>query len=60
MESLIDKVLAQTPKVIEQVGASLPPGFPDDVFESITRGLLESAERLKADAELRLVPGSNR
>lgn len=60
MECLIDEVLAQTPKVIEQVGASLPPGFPEDVFESITRGLLESAERLEVDRELQQAPESCR
>jgi serine/threonine-protein kinase HipA len=60
MECLIDEVVAQTPKVIEQVGAGLPPGFPEDVFESITRGLLESAERLKGDVELQSAPRSSR
>jgi len=52
MEAIIEETLAQTPKVIEQVGANLPLGFPEDVFESITRGLLEAAERLEADAEI--------
>jgi hypothetical protein len=60
LEGIIEEVLAQTPKVIEQVGASLSPGFPEDVFESITRGLLEAAERLKVDAELQPAPGSSR
>lgn len=57
MQGIIEEVLARTPKVIEQVGASLPPGFPEDVFESITRGLVESAERLKVDTELRTPSG---
>ena len=47
MEGIIDEVLAETPEVIEQVGGRLPAGFPEDIFESITQGLIQSAERLK-------------
>lgn len=47
MESIIEEVLAETPRVIEQVGARLPAGFPEDIFESITQGLIQSAESLK-------------
>ncbi len=47
MEGIIEDVLGETPRVVEQIGASLPAGFPEDVFESITQGLIQSAERLK-------------
>jgi len=49
MESIIEEVLAETPRVVGQVGASLPAGFPEDVFESITWGLIQSAKRLERD-----------
>jgi serine/threonine-protein kinase HipA len=46
MESLIEEVLARTSGVIDQVAAVLPPGFPPDIFESITEGLRRSALQL--------------
>lgn len=49
MEALLEDIISRTSKVIQQVGASLPVGFPGDVFESITQGLLDSAERLTGD-----------
>lgn len=47
MESIIEEVLAETPSVVQQVGAKLPAGFPGDVFESITQGLIQSANHLQ-------------
>ena len=47
MEGIIEEVLSETPGVIEQVGAKLPAGFPEDIFEAITQGLIQSAERLQ-------------
>lgn len=43
---LIDELIAMAPGVVDQAGASLPDGYPMDVFEAITRGLLWSADRL--------------
>lgn len=51
MQTVIDDVLAKTPRVVEQVGAALPPDFPGDVFEAVARGLTESASRLGAAVE---------
>lgn len=47
MEFIIADVLARTPAVIEQVGATLPAGFPAEIFESIATGLTDSAHRLE-------------
>lgn len=49
MEAIIEDVLARTPAVIQKVAAKLPSGFPGDLFDSISRGLLESAARLRYD-----------
>jgi serine/threonine-protein kinase HipA len=46
MDPLIADVIARTPKVIDEVGASLPGGFPGALFESITKGLQRSAKQL--------------
>lgn len=53
MERIIEHVLAETPRVIAQTAASLPAGFPEDVFESITQGLMRSARRLTASVAKR-------
>ncbi|MHB1085039.1 MAG: HipA domain-containing protein [Thiobacillus sp.] len=47
MEAIIEEVLAEAPRVVQHVGANLPAGFPEDVFESITQGLIQSARRLQ-------------
>ena len=52
VEGIIEDILARTPRVIDQVGAHLPSGFPVDVFEAIRGGLLESARRLEVDTAL--------
>jgi len=46
MEAIIDDVVARTPEVVESVGASLPKGFPEEVFASVTGGLMKSATRI--------------
>jgi serine/threonine-protein kinase HipA len=46
MEAVIDDVVAKTPGVIETVGSDLPAGFPEDVFETISRGLARQAAQL--------------
>jgi hypothetical protein len=39
MDPIIDDVVARTPGAIAQVGAELPRGFPEDVFEAVKTGL---------------------
>jgi serine/threonine-protein kinase HipA len=48
MEGIIADTLAKTPAVIERVGGNLPAGFPERLFDSITKGLRKSAERLES------------
>jgi len=43
---LIEELIAKTPSVVDKAGASLPDGYPMDVFEAITKGLQWSADRL--------------
>ena len=47
-EPLIQDLLARTPAVIEQMGASLPHGYPARVAEAILEGLRAAAQRLEA------------
>ncbi len=46
MEAIIAEVVAKTPAVIDAVAAALPKGFPEAVFESVTKGLAKSADAL--------------
>jgi len=46
MEHIIAEVVSATPKVIDAVGARLPEEFPEDLFDSITKGLHTSARAL--------------
>lgn len=43
---LIEALIAMTPVVLDKAGALLPDGYPMDVFEAISKGLLWSADRL--------------
>ena len=45
--SIIEEILAATPKVISSVAAILPAGFPQRVADSIFAGLKESAEKIQ-------------
>jgi len=45
--SIIEEVLKTTPKVTSSVEAMLPPGFPQQVADSIFAGLKESAEKIQ-------------
>jgi len=47
MEHLIDRIIDRTPRVIDSVEGKLPPGFPQDVFDSVKNGLQRSAARLQ-------------
>jgi serine/threonine-protein kinase HipA len=48
MESIIADTLAKTPSVIDRVGDDLPAGFPEKLFDSITKGLRKSAQLLES------------
>ena len=48
MEALIVDVVARAPRVVDAVGSRLPPGFPGEVFEAVTKGLLRAARQLEA------------
>jgi len=45
-QAVIDDLIARTPEVLAQVRAQLPPGFPDEVAESILAGVQGAAARL--------------
>jgi serine/threonine-protein kinase HipA len=47
MDATMDDIAAQTPGVIEQVGANLPLNFPGQVFEAIAQGLMDMVLRLQ-------------
>lgn len=46
MKDLVDEMVENAPQVVDDVSAVLPKGFPGHVFDSITKGLRESAEKL--------------
>jgi serine/threonine-protein kinase HipA len=46
MEAIIADVVAQTKAVIESVGAKLPNGFPEELFDSVTTGLQKAAKQI--------------
>lgn len=46
-EPLIEELLQRVPAAIAEVGAKLPPGFPQRVADTIFAGLQESAARLQ-------------
>lgn len=46
---LIDELIAQTPQVVAQVSAQIPPGLPARVAECVLRGLETSARRLEQE-----------
>jgi serine/threonine-protein kinase HipA len=46
VRAVIDELVERTPEVIQQVGAAIPPGFPDWVGTSILEGLRRAAQRL--------------
>jgi serine/threonine-protein kinase HipA len=47
MEPIIADVIARTPLVIESVGASLPLGFPEKIFDVVTTELQKAAKLLE-------------
>jgi serine/threonine-protein kinase HipA len=51
MESIVSDIVDKTPAVIQQIGATLPAGFPDRVFESIAKGLTRAAKELESSLD---------
>lgn len=47
IDSIIEEILAATPKVISDVNVIVPPNFPQLVSDSIFVGLEESAEKIQ-------------
>jgi serine/threonine-protein kinase HipA len=47
-ETLISEILTSTPRVIREVNARTPKGFPESVLDSVLSGLEEAAKRLDA------------
>lgn len=47
-DDMVEELIAQTPRALEQVAAELPPGFPRQLADSIFSGLRSSASRLKS------------
>ncbi len=46
MEAIVEDVIERTPRVIADVEAGLPPGFPEHVAGSVLRGLERAASQL--------------
>ena len=46
MDALIEETVARVPEVVDRVGASLPAGFPEDVFTATADGLRAAVARL--------------
>jgi serine/threonine-protein kinase HipA len=46
-KDLVDEIIEQTPTVLEQVSAELPPVFPERLARCIFAGLAASAQRLQ-------------
>lgn len=53
IDSLIDDMVGQVPRVIEQVGHNLPDGFPEPVFASVAEGMQAAAVRLASEPNSR-------
>lgn len=51
MEAILADVIERTPSVIETVSSNLPPGFPEQLFESVTAGLARAARELATARE---------
>lgn len=46
MGDLMREAIDRVPAVIDELGRILPKGFPEQVFETVTKGLQESASKL--------------
>lgn len=47
MESIVASVVESTPAAIDTVRASLPAGFPGELFDSVTTGLRKAARQME-------------
>jgi serine/threonine-protein kinase HipA len=50
MEDIISSVIDRTPAVVAEVGARLPPKFPEGLFSVITQGMLRAADELRKES----------
>lgn len=55
-QALIDELIERTPKVIEQVRATIPADYPEAVAASILDGLAQAAQRLKQRLSVHRAP----
>ena len=46
---LFRSVIARVPSAIETVGAKLPPGFPPNLFESVTHALRAAVDQMQKE-----------
>lgn len=53
IQSMLEEIVSDTPKVIRDVSALLPEGFPEFVSEPIFTGLQASADKIQHTLELR-------
>jgi serine/threonine-protein kinase HipA len=51
VEPIIADIVESTPRVISQVAAKIPPGFPEPVAASVFRGLQAGVKRLEESSE---------
>lgn len=49
METILEKLIAQTPDVVARIEASLPKGFPAAVADPVLRGLERAAQQLAVE-----------
>jgi serine/threonine-protein kinase HipA len=49
-DALIERILALTPRIIEQAQKDLPHGFSQPVLDKTLKGLASMADRLGAEA----------
>jgi hypothetical protein len=47
INDLPDLLTATVPRALDQVAQRLPPAFPAYLFETVSRGLLQVADRLQ-------------
>jgi serine/threonine-protein kinase HipA len=48
IEPIIERVIAETPAVIDRIAGELPAGFPQNVVDTILGGLSNSAAKLQS------------
>lgn len=51
--ALIEEIIQRTPAVLDSVAAQLPRGFPEYIFDAISKGMRQAAKRLAAEPDER-------